>query len=423
MSTIKSFESFVNEGLTNQYLDPVSEGLDKEQHSYRTEGANLRPMQYFDQVTTVLQTGTLTKGNTPPWLSRYGNFEGKSANEIYQALVSNLALSEIDSIITAKAQQSNTAEELTKWKADPDKNLLYAMVLLDLNSTRHESWRSALDKGRTSVIVSDIETKKKLVSPSGATNRPAKQDAPNATVVPFTYAQDGSKGDVFVINEWILSESFKSELNARIQDIKATVDLLNPPTGKPKAFCSEIKIESSCSTAPNGTPKASPNASKYAGSKISFMDLSTERANAVLNYIKTGLSSVGVLVDSDTKVTIQAAGQNGDGTSGPAWNTVQGTSNEEKLAQVKKYQMAKADFVIMFNDTVATITPSEETKPEGSIVPPQLVEVPADEYKLTISMTTFRFNLPKIKIPRIQIRLPKLGNGKRNWGSTKCFKF
>jgi hypothetical protein len=414
MSTIKSFESFVNEGLTNQYLEPVTEGLDKEQHSYRTEGANLRPSKYFDQVTTVLQTGTLTKDNIPPWLNRYGNFEGKSANEIYQVLMAKEALIEIDSIITAKAQRSNTAEELAKWKADPDKNLLYAMVLLDLNSTRHESWRSALDKGRTSVIVSDIETKKKLTSPSGSTGLPAKQDEPNATAVPFTYAQDGSKGDVFVINEWILSESFKSELNARIQDIKATVDLLNPPTGQPKAFCSEIQIESSCSTAPNGTPKASPNASKYAGSKISFMDLSTERANAVLNYIKTGLSSVGVLIDADTKVTIKAAGSNGDGTSGPAWNTVQGTSNEEKLAQVKKYQMAKADFVIMFNDTVATITPSEETKPEGSPVPPQLVEVPADEYKLTISMTTFRFHLPKIKLPRIQIRLPKIRFGRPN---------
>ena len=72
------------------------------------------------------------------------------------------ALIEIDLIITAKAQKSNTAEELIKWKADSTKNLLYAMVLLDLNSNNREAWRSALDKGRTSVIVSDIETKKKI---------------------------------------------------------------------------------------------------------------------------------------------------------------------------------------------------------------------------------------------------------------------
>ena len=426
MATIKSFESFVNEGLTNQYLTQLNEGFEKDSYTYRTESTNLRPMQYFDQVTTVLQTGTLTKGNIPPWLGRYGNFEGKSANEIYQVLMAKEALIEIDLIITAKAQKSNTAEELIKWKADPTKNLLYAMVLLDLNSNNRESWRSSLDKGRTSVIVSDIETKKKITKPGSSVTPPGTQsapNAPNATSVPFSHSQDSSKGDVFVINEWILSDSFKSELDARIQDIKQTVDLLNPPSGKPKAFCSNIEIESSCSTAPNGTPKSSTGASKYTGTKISFMDLSKERANAILTYLKTGLSSVGVLIDTDTRVTIKADGQNGDGTSGPAWNSVPGNSNEEKLAQVKKYQMAKFDFTILFNDTTTSITPSEETKPEGSVVPPEMVEVPAGEYKLTLAINTFRFHLPEITLPRIKIRLPKLGSGRRNWGSTKCYKF
>ena len=423
MLIIKSFETFINEGLTNHYLDPITEGLDKDQLNYRTEGSTLRPGQYFDSIVAGLQTGTMKITSNLMWLNRYGKFEGKTASEIYQNLIKNPALIEIDQIITAKAQESGTSEELAKWKADPDKQLLYTLLLIDLNSERRDDWRSALTKGRSSVIVSDIETKKKITSPGSSQGKPATDDQHNATAVPFTYSQDGSKGDVFVVNEWILSNSFKAELDARIQDIKATVDLLNPPAGKPKAFCSEIQVESSCSTAPNGTPKASPNASKYAGSKISFMDLSTERANAVLNYVKTGLTSVGVLVDADTKVIIQAAGQNGDGTSGPAWNTVKGTTNEEKLAQIKKHQMAKADFVIMFNDTTATVTPSEETGPTEGTITPQMVEVPAGEYKLAIAITTFRFKLPKIKLPRIQIRLPKLGNSKRNWGSTKCPKW
>lgn len=85
--------------------------------------------------------------------------------------------------------------------------------------------------------------------------------------------------------------------------------------------------------------------------------------------------------------------------------------------------MAKVDFVILFNDTTALVTPSVETKPEGEVVPPQIVEVPAGEYKLTMSIRTFRFKLPSINLPRINIRLPKLGGGRRNWGSTKCFKF
>jgi hypothetical protein len=427
MSTIKSFETFINEGLTNQYL-PVNEGFDKESYTYQTTGSSLRPMQYFDSITSTLSTGTLTKGNIPGYLGRYGNFEGKTANQIYQELIKNPALAEIDALITKKAQSSGTAEELSSWKANTDKQLLYTLLLVDLNSNNREDMRAALNKGRSSVIVSDIETKKKITSPGSIQNKPDISTEPNATPVPFTYTQDGSKGDVFVINEWILSNSFKAELDARIKDIKETIDLLNPPAGKPKAFCSEIKIESSCSTAPNGTPKSSPNASKYSGTKISFIDLSTERANAVLNYIKTGLSSVGVLVDADTKVTIQAAGQNGDGTSGPAWNTVQGLSNEEKLSQVRQYQMAKADFVILFNDTTIEITPSDEKKPEGTPVPPEMVEVPVDEYKLTIAINTFRLKIrfPDIYIPRIQIRWPKLGlfsGNRRRYPRLKCYKF
>lgn len=423
MSTIKSFETFVNEGLTNHYLPSLNEGMESESYTYRTEEDKLRPMQYMDQITDLIKTGKQDKNTIPGWLRKYGNFEGKTATQIYSELIANPALAEIDSTIVAKAQKSGTAEELTKWKADPAKQLLYALLLIDLLSSNRENWKNALDKNRSSVVVADIETKKKVTQPGSTSNKPAESTKPNATEVPFSYTQDGTKGDVFVVNEWILSDAFKAELDARIQDIKATIDLLNPPAGKPKAFCPSISIESSCSTAPNGTPKASPGADKYAGKTISFMDLSKERANAVLNYIKTGLSSVGVLIDADTKISIKAEGQNGDGTSGPAWNTVQGADNAAKLAQVKPYQMAKADFIILFNDTTATATPSVETKPEGDIVQPQMIEVPVGEYKLTISINTFRIHIPEFHLPRIKIRLPKLGSGKRNWGSTKCFKF
>lgn len=424
MAQIKSFETFLNEGLTNQYLNTVNEGFESDSFTYTTKGSTISPLNYANAFTTAVIDGKLTKALIPSWITGYAPItEGQSAQQVYSALMASPTLTEIDAILMAKAKKSETAEELTKWKMDPEKQLLYAMLLIDLNSNNRDDWRNALGKNRTSVVVADIETKKKITQPGSASNQPAKSDKPNATEVPFTYTQDGSKGDVFVVNEWILSDAFKAALNARIQDIKETVDLLNPPAGKPKAFCPAISIESSCSTAPNGTPKSSPGAEKYAGQPISFMNLSKERANAVLNYIKAGLTSVGVLVDADTKISIKADGQNGDGTSGPAWNTVQGADNATKLAQVKPYQMAKVDFVILFNDTTALVTPSVETKPEGEVVPPQIVEVPAGEYKLTMSIRTFRFKLPSINLPRINIRLPKLGGGRRNWGSTKCFKF
>lgn len=424
MAQIKSFETFLNEGLTTQYLNPVNEGFETDHYTYRTKGEKIRPFSYADKITGLLATGKLTAADLPGYIKKYGTFEGpQTADQLYSTLLAAPNLAKLDQLISEKATKSETAEELAKWKADPAKKALYALLLVDLDSNDgREDYKNALSKNRSSVIVAGVQTKTKVTQPGTQSQTPQSTTPPNAISVPFTYSQNGSKGDVFVVNEWILSDSFKAAIDQILQEIKQTVDTLTPPADKPKAFCSTIIIESSCSTAPNGTPKSSPGAEKYAGKTISFMDLSKERANSVLNYIKTGLSSVGVLVDSDTKIEIKYLGQNGDGTSGPAWNTVEGADNAAKLAQVKQYQMAKADFEILFNTTSQTITTAVEERPQEKIVPPQVVEVPAGEYKLTIALTTFRLRIkfPKLHFPTI--RLPKIGS-RRNWGSTKCFKF
>lgn len=420
MSTIKSFESFVNEGLTNYYL-PINEGNESEVFTYKTLGEKLN-LHYLDIPFAMIKAGTYTAKNIPSYISKYANLVGVTQDKVYAALLANPDLQEIDTLITAKAEKSGTADELAAWKANSTKNFMYAFILLDINEVR-EDWKKWLTKNKSSVVVAAVNTKSKVKTQPGSTPSTSTSPQPNATAVPFQFVQDGSKGDVFVVNEWILSNAFKAAIDARIQDIKQTVDLINPPSGKPKAFCSTIEIESSCSTAPNGTPKSSPGASNYTGSKISFMDLSKERANAILTYLKTELSLVGVLVDVDTKVTVKSAGQNGDGTSGPAWNSVQGTSNEEKLAKVKEYQMANIRFEILFNDTNYTINPNEETPAEGTVIPEEIVEVSAGEYKLTLSTKIFRLQWPPINLPRINIRLPKLGSDRRHWGSTSCPKF
>jgi hypothetical protein len=128
------------------------------------------------------------------------------------------------------------------------------------------------------------------------------------------------------------------------------------------------------------------------------------------------LAEAGVLIDADTKVTIETAGQNGDGTSGPAWNEVKGATNTDKLAQIKKFQMADVSFEILFNDTKTTVTPSIETKVEGTAIPGDIVEVPAGEYKITLSTRIFRLHWPELtlpRLPRISIKLPRLGGTPR----------
>ena len=154
------------------------------------------------------------------------------------------------------------------------------------------------------------------------------------------------------------------------------------------------------------------------------MDLSKERANAVLEYVKTSPTAAGVLIDADTKVQIKAEGQNGDGTSGPAWNTVEGTDNAAKLAQVKKYQMAKADFVVMFNDVNTSVTPSTEERTIPEVTPAQMVEVTNGEYKLVMSTRTFSIKIPELtRINFDPFRPIRNWLEKRRWGSTKCYKW
>jgi hypothetical protein len=421
MSTIKSFETFINEGLTTQYL-PINEGMESEGYTYETLGEKIKQLGYLNVPFQNIKAGKYTAKNIPGYISKYANLVGVTQDKVYAALLANPDLAEIDSMITAKAEKSGTSDELNAWKANPAKNFMYAFILLDIDMNREE-WKRWLNRNKSSVVVATVDTKSKIKTQPGKTDPTQTVTQPNSTAVPFQFMQDGSKGDVFVINEWILSDTFKAAIDSRVADIKQTIAGLTPPEGKPKAFCPSITIKSSCSTAPNKTPINSPGADKYSGRTISFMELSTERANAVSTYLKAKLAEAGVLIDADTKVTIETAGQNGDGTSGPAWNEVQGATNADKLAQIKKFQMADISFEILFNDTTVNVTPSVETKIEGTAIPGNIVEVPAGEYKLTLSTQIFRLHWPEItlpRLPRIKIKLPRLGGTPRYM---RCYKF
>jgi hypothetical protein len=414
MSTIKSFETFINEGLTTHYL-PINEGMESEGYTYETLGEKIKQLGYLNVPFQNIKAGKYTAKNIPGYISKYANLVGVTQDKVYDVLLANPDLKKIDDMITAKAEKSGTSDELNAWKANPTKNFMYAFILLDIDTNRSE-WKGWLNRNKSSVVVATVETKSKIKTQPGKTEPTPTVTQPNSTSVPFQFVQDGSKGDVFVINEWILSDTFKAAIDSRVADIKQTIAGLTPAEGKPKAFCPSITIKSSCSTAPNKTPINSPGADKYSGRTISFMELSTERANAVSTYLKARLAEAGVLIDADTKVTIETAGQNGDGTSGPAWNEVKGATNTDKLAQIKKFQMADVSFEILFNDTKTTVTPSIETKVEGTAIPGDIVEVPAGEYKITLSTRIFRLHWPELtlpRLPRISIKLPRLGGTPR----------
>ncbi len=79
--------------------------------------------------------------------------------------------------------------------------------------------------------------------------------------------------------------------------------------------------------------------------------------------------------------------------------------------------MAEINFEVMFNTSTTTLTPSKENKPETESVPAEVLDVKSGEYKLMISIRTFRIHLPEIhmpRLPRINIRLPKIRIGKKS---------
>jgi hypothetical protein len=246
---------------------------------------------------------------------------------------------------------------------------------------------------------------------------PGKVEGGNAKQLGFTMPEGAKTDGFFVINDWTLSDEFKKYLNENFFDqIKSAVDLAKPLPGKPKAFLDNIKIETSCSTLPN---KTSPDGKIY-----SFKELAEKRAQSTLDYLKTELKKLGVLIDDDTKIEITSDGTNKGkkvtkgygnlakgmdlaGTSGDEWD---GKNTEE----IKKNQKVGFSGNVLINTSRAKPAEPGET-------PENVVTIPGnDEFKVYAS---FGKRKPKIYLPTIEIRLPRIGLFTKKGRSYSCPKF
>ena len=211
---------------------------------------------------------------------------------------------------------------------------------------------------------------------------------------------------------------------------KEAISKLNPPEGKPKSYLNSLKVTTSSSTIPNGV---SPEDKK----KHTFAELSDLRAESTIKYLKEELAKIGVLVDGDTKIEKSTKGTNAGkkstvayasqpvgtdltGTSGEEWDKTD--ANKESL---KKYQKVAIEAGIIFNDTKkAEPVKGAETKPAPVTTEPKKSTVVKEKaFFVTIQAVgkdPWRFTFPKMRL--------NLGSifrfeSKRNWGSTKCYKF
>jgi hypothetical protein len=243
--------------------------------------------------------------------------------------------------------------------------------------------------------------------------------------------QDIDTSDFFEFNSWTLSEKFKTWLTENvINPSKEAISKLNPPEGKPKSYLNSLKVTTSSSTIPNGV---SPEDKK----KHTFAELSDLRAESTIKYLKEELAKIGVLIDGDTKIEKSTKGTNAGkkstvsyasqpvgtdltGTSGEEWDKTD--ANKEVL---KKYQKVAIETGLIFNDT-KRVEPVKgaETKPAPVTTKPKESTVVKEKaFFVTIravDQDPWRFTFPKIRL--------NLGSifrfeSKRNWGSTKCYKF
>jgi hypothetical protein len=161
------------------------------------------------------------------------------------------------------------------------------------------------------VVIEDLGEK--------TTTTPGEKAAPTIIYPSFSAPpQAGSTSDFFADNSWVPTESMKTYVQTNI--VKPITDIINEAKAKtnqtPVLFLNSLNVNSSVSrflnSIDNQGNKIQPGNNP---DRMSFDTLSTNRANAAVQYLKEVLSPY--VNWDDTIVTTNTEGENGDGSSGP----------------------------------------------------------------------------------------------------------
>ena len=218
-------------------------------------------------------------------------------------------------------------------------------------------------------------------------------------------SQDIDSSDFFVDNEAILTKNFVNFVNENIVTaVESAKEALKSLGGTNTGSLINMDIKSSCSQLPNGPSKT------FGGKTPSFEELALKRAEVARDYIFKVLNQNGITTDN-ANITIDAKGENGDGTSGPAWNNK--NTDRAKYDQYK-YVKVNLDFVINTSvEAKASTVPTPGTEDEYA---PKSI----DDY--TIKFTALGRTRIKIGLPRFRFRIPKIRFGRGMGGTRKYFK-
>jgi len=195
------------------------------------------------------------------------------------------------------------------WEAEDGKYKEFMITVLE------EFIRMKKKRGKIHVTISDkphetIKKGDKIIYP----------------VVPFQFPIDEEPdAQYFVDNCYEVTPNFVQQVNLLIEEIVKAGEGFQPKEGKPKFWLKFLEIVSSCSAVPNGKTCGETVLPK----PMTFPELAEARGNAAKDYVMEKLKEINCAFGQydpgkETEISINAKGENGDGTSGPAWNTAYG---------------------------------------------------------------------------------------------------